>query len=118
LQYLDFVPKRGDDTFECQQQTISKSSHTEHLYAISSNSTLVQKFPAFATLTTLSLDNTNLLEQFKNAFKKILEWQEALIQDSSNFTAKGGLFFHKGKFLFLNCCHTELFDLFWSKKPI
>jgi hypothetical protein len=72
----DFIPQKGDNTLEAQYRTLLKPYHTDSLFP---TETL---FPTpkttISALTTLTVDNSDLLKRFKSAFQEDQEWREAL----------------------------------------
>jgi len=92
----DYEPKKGDDTLLCQDRRLLTAKHTERLFSTSSTSENSPP-PSNLALTTLSIDNSTLLERFKTAFREDVEWREAVVHGNSDFVAESGLIFHKGK---------------------
>ena len=93
----DFVPQKGDDTLECQRKMILTPEHTKSIFP-PTDITLISSLSApVSALTTLAVDNSALLDRFKTAFRTDTEWREALTRGNSDFTAEGGLVFHKGR---------------------
>lgn len=91
----DFVPKKGDSTFENQSRVILTPKHTERIFP-SSRKDIPFK-PSISALTTLQIDNSQILDRFKTAYQEDTEWREALVRGNSEFAAESGLVFHKGK---------------------
>lgn len=54
----DFVPRKGDDTLECQRKTILNANHTRFIFPLEPTNTI----STASGLTTLSIDNASLLE--------------------------------------------------------
>ena len=90
----DFIPKKGDDVLEEQRQVLLTPTHTELLFPSSNSSPFSASIPA---LTTLTIDNSALLERFKSAFQEDTEWREAVAHGSPDFSAQDGMVFHKGR---------------------
>ena len=88
----DFSPQKGDDVLEQQYQTILTPTHTELLFP----TPVTPPSNSIPALTTLSIDNSVLLERFKAAFREDTEWQEAVARGNSDFHAQDGMVFHKG----------------------
>ena len=89
------MPKKGDSTFENQSQVILTPKHTERIFPSSCSDEPVNS--PISALTTLQIDNPQLLEHFKTAYQEDTEWREALVRSNSEFAAENGLVFHKGK---------------------
>lgn len=81
-----------------QQKVLLTPMHTEHLFPGSSSpntsSTLTHSISA---ITSLAIDNSELLERFKTAFRNDTEWREAIARGSTDFELKGNLVFHQGR---------------------
>lgn len=93
----DFAPKKGDDVLEQQRQTLITREHTELLFPSPDPLPSTTQVLDVAALTTLSIDNSMLLERFKKAFRDDVEWREALAHGNPDFTAQDGMVFHKGR---------------------
>ena len=89
----DFSPQKGDDVLEQQHQTILTPTHTELLIPTSVTLPPI----SISALTTLSIDNSVLLDHFKSAFREDTEWREAIARGNSDFYAQDGMVFHKGR---------------------
>lgn len=95
----DYVPKKGDDVLRTQEQVLLTPIHTERLFPSQDSPSPSSSVPSttISSLTTLAIDNSELLERFKTAFKKDSEWREAMVRGSPDFTVVDGLVFHKGR---------------------
>ncbi|KAF7338861.1 Transposon Tf2-12 polyprotein [Mycena sanguinolenta] len=97
----DFVPQKGDETSEAQFKTLLRPYHTELLFP---DRTLVPSTPSspppsatLSALTTLSIDSSELLKRFQDAWEVDQEWREALTKGDSDFVAERGMVYHKGR---------------------
>jgi hypothetical protein len=105
--HLDYMPKKGDATFDNQSHIILTLKHTECLF------TLTNTVPA---LTTLTINNSHLLDHFKTTFWENSEWCEALVHSNTDFMVESELVFHKGKLFvpaplqpeILHSCHDSI----------
>ena len=95
----DYAPQEGDDVLKCQEKVVLTPAHTERLFhsdassAISGSSTSPT---SISTLTTLAIDNSELLERFKQAYNLDTEWRDAIANGDEDFKLEGNLVFHKG----------------------
>uniref|UniRef100_A0A0W0EVT4 Reverse transcriptase/retrotransposon-derived protein RNase H-like domain-containing protein n=1 Tax=Moniliophthora roreri TaxID=221103 RepID=A0A0W0EVT4_MONRR len=89
----DFVPQMGDEHLTAQHQTLLKTGNIEHLI---SKQFEISQSSSVSVMTMLSIDNTEVLERFKLAFKEDSTWKEAVTAGNSDFTTTHGLVFHKG----------------------
>jgi hypothetical protein len=78
------------------------SSHTEHLFAQQDAITTGLSLFSLSVLTTLSIDSSDLLNCFQQAFKNDNKWQEAVTAGNPSYSTENGLVFHKGC-LFVPC---------------
>ena len=69
----DFVPQKGDEHLEAQRRVLLTKTHTKHLFPSSSDSSSVPSLSSLYAFTTLSIDNSELLDHFKRAFQEDLE---------------------------------------------
>jgi hypothetical protein len=90
----DLVLQKGDDTLEAQYRTLLKSYHTDLLFPTGTLHPLPKT--TISALTTLTIDNSKLLECFKHAFQDDEEWKKALVQGNPDFSTKSGIIFYKG----------------------
>lgn len=90
----DFVPKKGDDVLTIQNKALLSPYHLSNISPQSTDS------PAPATisgLTTLSIDNSELLQKFQAAYHQDTEWREALLRGDTSFQAQNDMVFHNGR---------------------
>ncbi|EEB99894.1 hypothetical protein MPER_00305, partial [Moniliophthora perniciosa FA553] len=98
----DFVLQEGDEHLSAQHQTLLSPTHLERLNSQSEsdfppNFKSDEQIHSLSALTTLSIDNSELLERFKAAFKEDVTWREALASGNSDFTTSHDIVFHKGR---------------------
>ncbi|KAF5372651.1 hypothetical protein D9615_009824 [Tricholomella constricta] len=91
----DFLPQKGDDVLEAQRKTILTSSHTKRIFPSSETDSSTSS--SISALTTLAIDNSELLKRFRTAFQEDSEWREALLHGSTEFTAQDDMVFHNGR---------------------
>ena len=96
----DFIPHEGDEVVQFQHKALLTNNHLERLFP-RNNSTL-PKNPAnnstnISALSTFTIDNSELLEQFKTAFRLDTEWREAITKSDPSFTFQGNLVFHDNR---------------------
>lgn len=94
----DFIPQKGDDHLLLQSKVLLTPHHTKFLLSSGSIalSAIFTSPNDLSALTTLMIDNSELLEHFKTAFANDNEWREAVIHGNNDFMTQGGLVFHKG----------------------
>ncbi|ESK81477.1 reverse transcriptase, partial [Moniliophthora roreri MCA 2997] len=90
----DFIPQTGDEHLTAQHQTLLTPERIECLN--SQNNNLPFEIPphSFNVITTLSIDNTELLKCFKAMYKEDATWKEAVVARNKDFTASHDLVFH------------------------
>jgi hypothetical protein len=93
----DFVPQKGDEHLEAQRRVLLTKTHTKHLFPSDSDSSSVPSLSSLYAFTTLSIDNSELLDRFKCAFQEDLEWRKAIVGGDPDFKTEGGLVFHAGR---------------------
>ncbi|GBE80968.1 Transposon Tf2-12 polyprotein [Sparassis crispa] len=95
----DYAPREGDDVLCLQQKTLLTPVHTERLFPISHPSTSSSTPPgvshSISALSTLAINNSELLEQFKTVICDDSEWPEAIARGDQDFELQGNLVFHK-----------------------
>lgn len=107
----DFAPREGDDVLHLQNKVLLTSSHTERLFPTTSTVPDLTPEPQhIATTSTLSLDNSELLDRYTSAIRDDSEWREAIAHENSDFKLDGNLVFHKAKlFIPSSMCANILF---------
>ena len=100
----DFAPSDGDEVLLEQRKTIITSVHTERLDPCDKPEALPGSPHApspsqasISSLSSLAIDNSELLERFKSATREDVEWREALATGSQDFEVHDNLVFHKGR---------------------
>lgn len=99
----DFIPKEGDEHLIIQQKMLITPYHTEHIQGMFLTPHLLlllatpTPFISVSALTTLAIDNSELLERFKSAFQEDILWRTALVRGSEDFRVESDLVFHKGR---------------------
>ncbi|KAJ2925408.1 hypothetical protein H1R20_g11659, partial [Candolleomyces eurysporus] len=103
----DFAPKRGDDVLAIQNRSLLTPYHLQRIVPnpIPTTPTLTSLIqistfstsPNSSAITTLSIDNSELLGRFQRAFREDTEWREAVVHGDSDFAAKDDIVFYKGR---------------------
>ncbi|RXW15696.1 hypothetical protein EST38_g10158 [Candolleomyces aberdarensis] len=101
----DFFPKKGDDVLNVTQKTLLSPYHLSRIYPKFKSKILSTSIP---TLTTLSIDNSELLKRFQDTFHADTEWCEAILCGNSNFTALNNIVFHNGCVFVPQPLHAEI----------
>uniref|UniRef100_A0A0W0EY66 Reverse transcriptase/retrotransposon-derived protein RNase H-like domain-containing protein n=1 Tax=Moniliophthora roreri TaxID=221103 RepID=A0A0W0EY66_MONRR len=91
----DYFSEQGDEWLEVQHCVLLTPLHTEHLFPSTAPITPPASNMASA-LVTLTLDNSDMLQQFLTAFQEDLKWRRSLANGNSNFTVQNDLVFHNG----------------------
>ncbi|KAG6903819.1 hypothetical protein DXG01_014677, partial [Tephrocybe rancida] len=85
----------GDDVLRTQIKTLLTTYHTKRLFP---SDFVPQTDPAsINSLSTFTIDNSELLEEFKTAYRADTEWREALKKGDGNFTLHDDLVFHEDR---------------------
>lgn len=96
----DFAPREGDDVLRLQEQVLLTPLHTERLYPSSQGAPSPARPSTspttIASLTTLAVDNSEMLQRFQDAYRADTEWREAIARGNEDFSQEGNLVFHKG----------------------
>ncbi|KAJ2914471.1 hypothetical protein MD484_g5943, partial [Candolleomyces efflorescens] len=90
----DFAPKKGDDVLTQQYKSILTPYHTQQIIPTQEPAI---KISATSSLTTLAIDNSELLDRFKRAYQEDSEWREALLQGNEDFSTHDNIVFHNGR---------------------
>ena len=95
----DFAPREGDAVLHENHRVLLTPLHTECLFTqpASTPSTPPLKTIKIAAITTLSVDNSELLERYKTALAADSEWRDALARGSEDFKVEDNLVFHLGR---------------------
>ncbi|KAG6815356.1 hypothetical protein H0H87_002647, partial [Tephrocybe sp. NHM501043] len=91
----DFKPKEGDDVLHTQIKALLTTYHTKRLFpsdfAPQTTSTTIN------SLSTFTINNSKLLEEFKNAYHTDTKWRDALKTGNEDFTLQDNLVFYQGR---------------------
>ena len=93
----DFAPKKGDTILQAQNRLILTPYHTQHILPFPSLETPPSRSFHISAITTLAIDNSELLQQFKSAYQEDPTWREALLHGDTDFSTQDNLVFHKGR---------------------
>ncbi|KAJ3476377.1 hypothetical protein NLI96_g11201 [Meripilus lineatus] len=111
----DYAPREGDDVLKCQEKVLLTSTHTERLFRTSptsSASSAISRLPTSAisvsAFTSLCIDNSELLKQFKEAYKNDTEWRDAKSHGNEDFQLEGNIVFHKGRVFVPSSLRSEI----------
>ena len=88
----DFSPQEGDDVLLNQHKPLFSNFYLHRLFP----STSLHQNPVsiISSLSTFNLDNSELLNKFKNAFHQDFEWRDALSNNDNSFTVQNNLIYH------------------------
>ena len=92
----DFAPREGDEVLRLQEKILLTPLHTECLFQDQPPLALTPPPQHVSALTTLALDNSELLARFQAAIQNDSEWREAVSHGDPDFILEGNLVFHKG----------------------
>lgn len=105
----DYQPKKGDTHLEIQRRTILNSSHTEFLATIYTPLNPITPSPLYlSALTTISIDNSDLLDKFKDGYKNDTQWRTAMVNGDSDFAVEHEIVFHRGRVYVPEPLRTEI----------
>lgn len=97
----DFKPKRGDDVSVAQNKTLLNPYHLQQFFPsdtpISCPTPSISISATSSTITTLSIDNSELLHHFQMAYHEDMEWREAMVHGNPDFSVKDNIIFYKGR---------------------
>lgn len=92
-QRQDYKPQEGDETTVNQRQAFLNLYHTAQIFPseIQSNTP-----SSINSLSTYTLDNSELLNEFKTAYRTDTKWQTLLQQGDKTITQQDDLVLHNG----------------------
>ncbi|KAJ8472542.1 hypothetical protein ONZ45_g16617 [Pleurotus djamor] len=93
----DFELKRGDEHLDAQHQVLLSPKHIQNIHPLPPSATNPPLLPTISAITTLAIDNSDLLAKFKRAYQRDTVWREAILNGDSDFRSEAGLVFHKGR---------------------
>ena len=93
----DFIPHKGDEVIEFQNQALLTDNHLERLFPRNKPPSPLSLNPTINSLSTFTLDNSELLENFKTAFRLDTEWRDSFTKPNSLFTFQDNLVFHDNR---------------------
>lgn len=122
-----FVPQRGDECIELQQQTLLNSKHTQFLFphldttqsldtlqktteiqSLHTLPTSISYFSSLSSLTTLTLDNSDLLDPFLTAYNSDDTWKRTIAPGNLDYSAQNNLVFYQGRLYVPPSLHTQI----------
>ena len=65
----DYIPQEGDEVVQFQHKALLTDSDLEHLFPCNPSPSLPKNSTNISTLSTFTIDNSKLLDQFKTAFR-------------------------------------------------
>ena len=86
----NFSPKEGDEVLHNQNKLIFTDHHLKLLFPLKS---LNQPPISISTLSTFNLDNSELLNEFKDNFWKDIEWRNTLSNNDESFSVQNDIIF-------------------------
>ena len=90
----DFLPQEGDDVLLTQNKSLLTDYHLQRLFPSSS---LHQDPTSISSLSTFNLDNSELLNEFKDNFRQDIEWRDALTKGDTSFSLQNDLVYHNDR---------------------
>ena len=87
----DFIPQEGDEVVKFQNKSLLTDYNLDRLFPQLYSSPTP---PSISSLSTFTIDNSELLERFKAAFWTDTEWRDAMAKSDESFTFSGNLVFH------------------------
>ena len=88
----DFIPQEGDEVVKFQNKSLLTDYNLDRLFPCLHS--LSPKTLEIASLSTFTIDNSELLEKFKATFRADTEWHDAMAKSNDSFTFSGNLVFH------------------------
>ena len=88
----DYVPQEGDEVVKFQNKSPLTNYHLDWLFPCLHSLTSLS--PQISSLTMFMIDNSELLEEFKNAFWNNTEWHDTMSKSDNTFSFSGNLVFH------------------------
>ena len=101
----DYVPQEGDKVVKFQNKSLT-DYHLDQLFPHLHSST--SSSPQILSLTTFMIDNSELLEKFKDAFQQDTEWHDAMSKSDNNFFFSGNLVFHNNQLFVPSSLRSEI----------
>ena len=90
----DFSPQEGDDVLLTQNKPLLTDYHLHRLFPSSS---LHQEPISISSLSTFNLNNSELLNKFKDNFCRDIKWRDALTKNDTSFSLQNDLVYHNGR---------------------
>ena len=104
----NFLPQEGDDILLSQNKSLLTDYH---LYCLFPSSSLHQEPISISSLSTFNLDNSELLNEFKDNFCCDIEWRDTLAKNNTSFSMQNDLVYHNGRlFIPLPLCTKILYS--------
>ena len=98
----DFIPRLGDEHLDMQRHVLLTEHHTEclfdnqHPHSLPPPLSTNAHTSSISALTTISLENSNMLRKFQDAFQMDTEWCRAIADGDPKFQVQHNLIFHNG----------------------
>ena len=91
----DFSPQPGDDVLLTQNQSLLTNHNLLRLFP--SPSLRQDPISIISSLSTFNLDNSELLNEFKDNFRTDIEWRDAMTKNNTSFSLQNDLVYHNGR---------------------
>ena len=91
----DFMPQKGDEVMQFQNKVLLTDEHLDWLFPhIHSQSSKNPQLSQISSLSTFTINNSEILDKFKAAFQSDTEWHDLIAKSDNSFTFSGNLVFH------------------------
>ncbi|GLB39530.1 putative coprinopsis cinerea okayama7 130 [Lyophyllum shimeji] len=112
----DFVPQQGDEVLLLQQKALLTDYHTERLFHDAPSTASTPDSRSINALSTFSINNSELLDEFKTTYRADTEWRDLLSKGDPSITYDNDLVFHNNRLYvpqalrakILHSCHDAL----------
>ena len=108
----DLSPKQGDDVLRYQNKPLLTHHHLHLLFP--SKSLVQSPIPpptSINSLSTFNLDNSELLNEFKESFRQDIEWRDALSKNDNSFSVQNDIVFHNNRLYVPQSLRTKILHL-------
>ena len=94
----DFSPKEGNNVLLIQNKPLLTNHHLYRLFPSTSlQQTPIQNPNSISSLSTFNLDNSELLDEFKDNYRQDIEWRDALAKKDDSFSVQNDLVYHNNR---------------------
>ena len=102
----DYVPQEGDEVVKFQNKSLVTNYHSDWLFSCLHS--LTSSSPQILSLTMFMINNSELLEQFKDTFQNDTEWCDAMSKSDNTFSFSGNLVFHNNHLFVPSSLRSEI----------